>query len=494
MSTADPFEAVRAGEKTYRYLVGGTWRTSAEGKLLDIRSPIDGEVVGRVQACSPRECEEAVENAHASYKAWNARSISDRAHILIEASRLMKVHEKVLTDLLILECGKPVKEAQTEVRRTADLIEYFAEEGRRYYGEIIWGDSFPGYSKSKLCLVTREPLGVVLAISPFNYPLNLSASKIAPALITGNSVVFKPATQGCIAAALMCEMFRQAGVPAGCLNFVTGEPSIIGDPLVLHPRTAMISFTGGTKTGDAIARKVGVKPMMMELGGKDACIVCEDADLDLAVKEIVKGAFGYSGQRCTGVKRVLVLPKVADEVLARVVEGAKKLVVGDPRKEETFVGPVITDKSATYIQSLIDDALAKKAKLVLGGKRDGRLFGPTIFDQVTREMRIAWEEPFGPVLPFIRVKNLDDAVEVANASEFGLQSCVFTRDIDTGFKVGMALDVGTVNINGADSRGPDHFPFLGVKNSGMMTQGVHYSIEAMTRDRGIVLNLREPRG
>lgn len=468
--------------------------TAAE-RTYDVVSPIEGVgVVGKVKQFSKDEVEAALKRASAAWRPWNARTLSERAAILVRASGLIRDAAPELMRLLTLEIGKNRHEAEAEVLRTADLVHYFAEEGRRYYGELIWGDSFPGYGKEKLCMVYREPHGVVVAIGPFNYPLNLLASKIAPALITGNAVVAKPPQQGSLACMGMLDCFARAGVPAGVLECVTGEPGEFGDFLCTHPLTGMVSFTGSTRVGKHLATIIGLCPIQMELGGKDAALVLSDADLDLAAKEIVKGGFSYSGQRCTGVKRVLVVPEVADALVERVRAGVEKLGVGDPREPGVVVGPVISDKSSDYVWSLIEDALGKGAVALTGNRRAGRLIQPTLLDRVTEDMRVAWEEPFGPVVPILRVRDMDDAVRVANASQFGLQSCVFTRDLDRAFHIGRVLEVGTVNVNGADSRGPDHFPFMGCKSSGMLTQGIHYSISAMVRDRAITLNLRPPKG
>jgi len=276
------------------------------------------------------------------------------------------------------------------------------------------------------------------------------------------------------------------------LNFITGKSSEIGDVLAAHPGVNLISFTGSTEVGTHLAHVAGMKPQMLELGGKDAAIVCEDCDLDLTVKEITKGAFSYSGQRCTAVKRVLLLPGIAEKLVDALHSSVRALVYGDPRQEGVTVGPLISDPAADYVQELIDDAKHKGAQMLVGGERQGRYIPPTLLDKVNADMRVAWEEPFGPVLPIIRCNGLDHAIQIANRSEYGLQSCVFTQDLDRALHVGRALEVGTVNINGADSRGPDHFPFLGVKASGQQTQGVHYSIEAMTRTKAITLNLRPP--
>ncbi|MEG0133586.1 MAG: aldehyde dehydrogenase family protein, partial [Clostridium sp.] len=374
--------------------------------------------------------------------------------------------------------------------RTADLIRFTADTAENIKGESIPGDSFPGFKNDKISIVTREPLGVVLAISPFNYPVNLAASKIAPALMSGNTVVFKPATQGSISALYLAKAFNESGIPNGVLNTITGRGSEIGDYVVTHKDIDFVNFTGSSEVGKRISRITEMKPLLMELGGKDAAIVLEDADLELAAKNIVAGAFSYSGQRCTAVKRVLVLDSVADELVSKVMKEMKNVTVGNPLEGDYVVGPLISTKACDFVDGLIKEAVDKGAKLLLGGNREGNTIMPTLFDNVTEDMRIAWEEPFGPVLPIIRVKDADEAVRIANESEYGLQSSVFTKDINKAFNIANKLEVGTVQVNNKTERGPDHFPFLGVKASGMGTQGVQYSIEAMSRPKATVINLK----
>jgi glyceraldehyde-3-phosphate dehydrogenase (NADP+) len=336
----------------------------------------------------------------------------------------------------------------------------------------------------------RVPLGTVLAIPPFNYPINLAISKIAPGLIAGNAVVLKPPTQGAISGVYLTMLLLDAGLPEGILQAVTGRGSEIGDYLIQHPTVDMISFTGSTETGQHLARKAGMIPLMLELGGKDAAIVLKDADLDAAARDIVSGAFAYSGQRCTAVKRVLVTEPVADELVGLIVERVKQLTVGSAEGDCT-VTPLINQSSADFVEELIKDTQQNGANLLVGGQRDGNLIYPTVFDHVTEDMRLAWEEPFGPVLPIIRVGDAADAVRIANKSEYGLQSAIFTKDINAAIKIADLLEVGTVQINGKTSRGPDHFPFLGTKASGMGTQGVRHSIEAMSRPKALVFNIEE---
>ena len=488
---ADFFQGLREG-KTYKYLVAGQWRKAKDGKTIRIISPLDGEAVGQISSVSLQEAEEAVVAAREAQKGWENTLIHERVEIILKAAQILKDHADFLTDLLISEIGKPRKEAQDEVLRTVDLICYYAEEGRRLTGETLSSDAFPGYKKVKLAIAERVPWGVVLTVPPFNYPINEGAPKICAALVVGNTVVLKPSTQGAISSLHLAYAFQKAGLPPGVLNVVTGKGEEIGDFLVSHPRVDAINLTGSYKTAEHVAKIAGVKKLIFGLSGKDASIVLSDANLDLAAEEIAKGSFSYAGQRCTGIKRVLVEKKVAKEFTEKLCQIVKKsFVLGNPREEGVTLGPIINDKTAEYVQALLDDALNLGAKIVLGGRRDGRFLEATILSGVTGEMRIAWEEPFGPVLPILEVKDAKEAVEIANQSEYGLQSSIFTQDIDQAFSVARELEVGTVQINGKDARGPDHFPFVGFKHSGLgMVQGAKYLLSEMTRIKTIVVNTR----
>jgi glyceraldehyde-3-phosphate dehydrogenase (NADP+) len=474
----------------YKNLLNGKWVTSDSEKTISIKSPIDDKEVGNIQAMTKEEVDIAVLDAKNAYPIWADKSVSERADVIHKAASILEENADEIAEILAKEIAKDIKSAKSEVIRTVDFMRFTADEGKRIQGETLQGDGFHGFSKNKIAFVTREPLGVVLAISPFNYPVNLSASKIAPALMAGNSVVFKPPTQGSISALHLARVCQEAGLPDGVLNTITGKGSEIGDYIITNPNINLINFTGSSEVGKHISEITSMVPMIMELGGKDAAIVLEDAELDHAATNIVKGAFSYSGQRCTALKRVLVLENIADELVELIVEQVSKLQVGNPFDNATIT-PLINNKAADFVQELIDDALNKNATLKIGNKREKNLLYPTVFDNVTTDMRIAWEEPFGPVLPIIRVKSIDEAVDIANDSEYGLQSSIFTNDIDDAFHIARLLEVGTVQINNKTERGPDHFPFLGVKSSGMGTQGIRYSIEAMSRPKAIVVNLRE---
>lgn len=471
----------------YKNLYNGQWVESSN-MPIEIFSPVDGTLVGKIQSMNEREVDASIQNSQLSQLSWGETPINKRSEILHRAADILSNKVDFLVSILQKEIAKDKKSSISEIQRTVDFIRFVAEEGKHLHGETVSSENFPGFNKNKISFVTRVPIGVVLAISPFNYPINLSASKIAPALIAGNSVVLKPPTQGAISTLYLAEIFNEAGIPKGVLNTVTGKGSIIGDYLVTHKDINFINFTGSSDIGKHIAVVAGMVPMLMELGGKDAALVLKDADLEKTADNIVSGAYSYSGQRCTAVKRVLVEETIADELVLKLKERVEKLKVGNP-EDEVDITPLINNEAADYVEGLIKDAIVKGATMLTPSKRKGNLIYPVLFDKVTTDMRLAWEEPFGPVLPIIRVKNIDEAIVIANSSQYGLQSSIFTRDINKAFYIANKLEVGTVQINNKTERGPDNFPFLGVKSSGLGTQGVRYSIEAMSRPKAIVLNI-----
>ena len=310
----------------YKNLVNGEWKES--NNEIETYSPIDNRLLGTVPAMSREEVDEAMKSARVALKAWKELAPVERAKYLYKAADLIEERKEEIAKVVAEEVCKEYKSAVSEVVRTAELIRYTIEEGIRLAGEITNGGGFEAASKNKYSIIEREPVGVVLAIAPFNYPVNLSGSKIAPALIAGNTVVFKPATQGAMSGLELAKAFADAGIPAGVLNTVTGKGSVIGDYLIEHPEVNFINFTGSTEVGQRIGKLAGMKPILLELGGKDAAIVLEDADLEKAAKDIIGGAFSYSGQRCTAIKRVLVMESVADKLASLLQEGTNKLTVG----------------------------------------------------------------------------------------------------------------------------------------------------------------------
>ena len=457
-------------------------------ETIKIYSPINNEYIGEVEKMSKEDVDKKYINARKSFNDWKSLSTVERAkYIYMAADELEKMKEEV-ADIMTREISKSYKDSLTEIERTVYLMKYSAEEGMRIFGEVYEGGNYDAKMKNKIAIIRREAMGVVLAIAPYNYPVNLSASKIAPALIGGNVVIFKPPTQGALCALKLIEAFEKAGLPKGVLQAITGKGSEIGDYLNTHKEIDFINFTGSTEIGKKIGMQAGMKPILLELGGKDAAVVLEDANLELSAKEIVSGAYSYSGQRCTAIKRVLVREEVADELVSKLKEKVEKLTIGNPFDNVDIV-PLIDEKSAIFVENLVKDAISKGANLLTEFKREGNLLTPVLLDNVTLNMDIAWVEPFGPVLPVIRFKTDEDILKVANDSEYGLQSSVFTQNIDRAFDFASKLEVGTVHINNKTQRGPDNFPFLGIKNSGTGVQGIRESILSMTKVKNIVINI-----
>lgn len=306
----------------------------------------------------------------------------------------------------------------------------------------------------------------------------------------GNSVVVKPPTQGGISALHLVRIFEKSGVPPGVISAVTGTGEVVGEHLVPHPMVSMVAFTGNSDTGVAIAGKAAMKPLLFECGGNNPVVVMPDADMNVAAREIIKGAFAYSGQRCTGIKYVLTTPAIREQLVSLVLKIMPEMVkMGDPRSSETkLVGPVISESAAIKIEQAIQTSVKNGAKCVIGGKRDKAMIEPTVLTNVIPAMPIIAKETFGPVVSFVDVQSFDEAVAIINRSTYGLQASVFTKDEGSGLVFAKKLNVGSVQINGSPQRGPDHFPFLGVKRSGVGVQGVRYSLEAMSRLRPVVLN------
>ncbi|AGM25960.1 glyceraldehyde-3-phosphate dehydrogenase [Spiroplasma syrphidicola EA-1] len=452
---------------------------------LEIISPIDLKPCGRVPALKANEINQAFSAARQSFATWKKTTLFERIKLLKHWSQLLLEHKNELAKIMAYEVGKGIKDAEVEIERSIEYIDYTIEEAKRVHPETMTGDGWN--IKNKLGIFSRIPKGVILAISPFNYPVNLSISKIAPSLVMGNTVVFKPATNGSLTGLFLAKLFHEAKFPAGVINVVTGRGRDIGDLLITNPEIDLISFTGSVNVGNQIKQKCNGKELVLELGGKDPALVLGDANLAKTVKEIMAGAFSYSGQRCTAIKRVLVAEEVADDLVAMLKTEVEKLTVGSPLDNATVI-PIIDDKSADFVQGLIDDALAHQAKLVTGNTRQGNLLAPTLLDHVTTAMKLAWEEPFGPVLPVIRCKSLAEMVKIANDSNFALQASIFTNNLDHAFLIAEQLETGTVNINSKSQRGPDSFPFLGIKDSGQGVQGIRETINSVTRLKGLVIN------
>ncbi|HEX2023320.1 MAG TPA: aldehyde dehydrogenase family protein [Acidimicrobiales bacterium] len=475
------------GPPTLQLLVDGEWRTAASGETFDVVSPIDGSVIARAQKGSNDDLEAVIAAAKAARAKFRSMPSAERLEICERAGDILADHFEDFVQVIVADLGKTPESAQSEAKATRDRLRLVREEVRKIFGEFLPGDWIDD-SIGKSAVVLREPVGTVAAIGPFNYPLFLAASKIIPALAAGNTVVAKAPSDDPVALVLFARVFEEAGLPPGALNLVTGPGSEMGDRLASHPDISMISFTGSSGAGRRIAEKAGPKPLHLELGGNAPAIVLSDADLDLAVAKSVQGAFKNSGQRCDAVSLALVEASVYEDYVERVVREGDEWIVGDPRAEGVKVGPLVKPSAAERAHELMEDAVAKGAKVVAGGELDAAYHQPTVLAGVGLDADIVWEETFGPILPIVRVADLDEALEITNRSRYGLDSCVFTTSLESAWRVARGLEVGQVHVNDAPLHGVGHFPFGGRKpDSGIGREGLGYSIDECTVLKTVVL-------
>ncbi len=476
------------GLKRFRLFIGGKWVKPRNGRYFSVKSPSTRRVLAEAPLGSKDEALEAISEADSSRSRIRNLAAIDRIEILEAASRLLAKYEDYLVSILVSEAGKPLAYARAEVNAAMERMRLTLEEARKIYGEYIPGD-WVNDTKNKFAIVLREPVGIVAAITPFNYPLFSPVAKIAPALASGNCVVHKPASDTPVTGLLLARVLQAAGLPDGVLNVVTGPGGEVGDVFVSDRRVRAVSFTGSTEVGSKIPAKAGLKKLHLELGGKAAAIVLKDADLELAAEKITLGVVKNSGQRCDAISRALVVEEVADELVGKLEERFRSIRFGYPWEEGVQVGPLINERALNNVASLVEDAVSKNAVLLVGGRNHGLIYEPTLLDHVPLEARIAWEETFGPVLPVIRVSGEREAVEIANKSNLGLDSAVFTSSLYSMWRVAKTLQVGTVSVNDAPAHGVGNFPFGGVKDSGMGREGLGYSIDELTVIKTISVNI-----
>lgn len=478
------------GTMIYKMLINGEWVESSNKKTFEVKNSYDNSVVGRVQKATKEDALRAVEAAYSARPLIAKMDSVQRIELLHKTKSLVEEHKEELIQMLIQEAGKPRAYCEGEVKATIERLHYASEEARIMYGDYIPGDLVSGTGQ-KFAIVSRKPAGVVLALCPFNYPLFISVSKIVPALLAGNSVVCKAASDDPITLLMFARLAELAGIPKGVLNVITGGGGEIGDLLSSHPKIDMISFTGSTSVGKHIASIAGMKRLHLELGGKSPAIVLDDADMETAVKECAAGALKFSGQRCDALSRILVTPGIAEDFVARIVKEAQGWKVGNPKEPDTKIGPLINEAALQKVESLVKDAVSKGAKMLLGGKRRGNFFEPTVLDRVTEKMDIAWKETFGPVVSIMRVKDMEEALSIANRSDYGLDASVFTQDIEKAIYLAKNVESGTVTINSSPAHGIGNFPFGGDKDSGIGREGLHHSVEEMTRLHTIVFAMKK---
>lgn len=469
-----------------KMFLAGEW---VEGKRwIDVTDPQDGTLVDRVPAATNKDMEACIEAAKSGAKVAVRMPVVERMQIIGKAADYIETNAEHYARTISKESSKTIREARKEVGRAVETLRLSAEEARRITGETIPFDQSPG-GIGKVGYYRRFPLGIIGAITPFNDPLNLVAHKVGPAIASGNAIIVKPATVTPLSALLLAQAFSHAGLPEKILSVISGRGGEIGDVLVEHPAVRMISFTGGVQTGLAITKKAGLKKVGMELGSNSPVIVLKDADLEDAVASSVSGAFWAAGQNCLGVQRVYVEDPVFDLFKERFVEQTERYIVGDKQSELTDMGPLITEKEAKRVEGLVQEALDKGAALETGGERDGAFYTPTVLTSVPENCALASEEIFGPVVLLYRVADLDEAIERANAVDYGLQAGIFTKNLDHAHRAIEELEVGGVMINDSSDFRIDAMPFGGVKQSGLGREGVKFAIQEMTETKVVCFKL-----
>jgi aldehyde dehydrogenase (NAD+) len=456
--------------REFKNYIGGDWVDAASGETFETTSPADGEVLGVFPKSGAEDVDRAVAAAREAFEEWRLVPAPKRGEIVFRFAELLKQHKADLTDLMTHEMGKVKTEAGGDVQEAIDMSYYMGGEGRRLFGHTT-----PSELRDKFNMSVRMPIGVVGVITPWNFPIAIPSWKIVPALVCGNTVVFKPATDTPFLGERFVELLAEAGVPAGVVNIVHGGGGAVGDRLVRHPDVPVITLTGSRETGVAVleAAAENLKHVHLELGGKNGIIVMDDADLDLAADGILWSAFGTSGQRCTAASRVIAHEKIYDALQKRLVEAAEKMQLGPGWEDDTDIGPVINAPSLEKIHAYTEIGKNEGAKLLTGGEiasgnglDKGFYYRPTIFADVEPEMRIAQEEIFGPTTALIPVKDFDEAIRVANGIRYGLSSSIFTADVNRAFRAMRDLQAGITYINAGTIGAEVHLPFGGTKETG----------------------------
>ena len=466
-----------------KLFVGGEWIET--GDWVEVRSPYSGDVVGRVAKGGAAETRRAIDAAERAME--SPLPAHKRAEILVRvAGYLGRRHEEVAR-VISEEAGKPLKAARVEAARAMSTYTYAAVAARTLAGDVVPMEGSQA-GEGKLAFTLRVPVGVVGAISPFNFPLNLVAHKLAPALAAGCAVVLKPATQTPLSALLLAELEEEAGLPPGWLNVVVGPAREIGDVLVEDERVAMITFTGSGDVGWGLRERAPRKRVSLELGNATPVIVDETADLDDVATKVAANGYSFAGQSCISIQRVYVQRSVYDEFLAKLVPKVEALKVGDPADEETDVGPVIDEASRERIVEWIEEARAAGARVLAGGE-DGELLRPTLLADVPADAKVSCEEVFGPVVVVGAFETIDEAIDLANATKYGLQAGIFTQRVDVALRAARELEFGGVTVNEAPTFRADQMPYGGVKASGNTREGPPYTVREMTEERLVVLQL-----
>jgi glyceraldehyde-3-phosphate dehydrogenase (NADP+) len=471
-----------------KMLVAGKWIDRP--KKIEVRFPYDGSVVDTVPIAEEEDIETAISSALEGAKIMKKTPAWKRSEILFSTASLILQNRDRIAQTLINEVGKTMKEAVAEVERTAEIFRLASEEAKRIHGETLPFDSVKGSEKKRGYFV-REHVGVVLAIVPFNVPLALCAHKVAPAIAAGNAIIVKPTSQTPLNALILGELLLEAGMPPQALSVLTGPGGTVGMRLVKDERIRLVSFTGSVEVGKQIAQNAGLKKLSLELGSNTPMIVCDSANIDRAVDATISGGFSIAGQVCISVQRVFVHKKVYRDFIDRLVEKIKMMKVGDPRNEETQMGPVIDEQNAKRIVDWFEEARQKGAKVAIGGTREYTLVQPTVLLDVPNFCKIMTDELFGPGVAVNSFESLDEAINWANSTRYGLQAGIFTSNIFEAMKAIEELQFGGVIVNDGPRYRADFMPYGGYKESGIGREGVRFAIEEMTEMKTVVIDTKE---
>ncbi len=470
---------------TYKMFIGGEWITGE--KTAEVRNPYNDDVLGALPQASPAQVERAVAHAFAHRSLMAEMPIHRRAAILEKTALLLADNKEKMVRSMILESGKPRKWAEGEVKRGMENLKFAAEACKSIHGETVPMDASVG-SEGRLGFWMRVPVGVVAAIPPFNFPLNLVIHKLAPAIAAGNTVVLKPASNTPGSSQILVELLLEAGLPQDAVQLVYGNGSQVGAAIVKDERVAKITFTGSPAVGKYITKTAGLKKITLELGSNSGVIIDADANLEQVVPRVVIGSFAFSGQVCISVQRIFVHQKIKDAFIEKFVHATRSQKMGDPLDAATDIGPVISENEAVRLEAWVREAEVQGAKVLNGGKHTGSMFEPTILVDVTPQMQVMCLEAFGPLVSVIPFNSFEQAVEMVNDSVFGLQAGVFTQNYGHMLQAIKKLDVGGVMINDVPTYRVDQMPYGGVKDSGLGREGARFAIEEMTNIKMIMLN------